>query len=40
MEDVRNVFKMSELNKSVKEWACRESFRVLRGADIESVEKE
>ena len=41
MEGVRNVLKVSELNKSVKERAYRESFsgkyKVLRGEEIESV---
>ena len=44
MEGVRNVLKVSELNKSVKEHAYQESLRgkyeVLRGGDVESVEAE
>ena len=44
IEGVRNVLKVSELNNSVKERACQESFRgkyeVWRGGEVESVEKE
>ena len=42
MESERNVFKMSELNKRVKERAYQESLRVkyevLRGGNVESLE--
>ena len=44
MEGVRNVLKVSELNRSVKERAYQESLRgkyeVWRGGEVESVEKE
>ena len=44
MEGERNVLKVSELNKSVKERTYQESFygkhEVLRGVDVESVETE
>ena len=44
MEGVRNVLKVSELNNSVKEKAYQDSLRrkyeVLRGGEVESVEKE
>ena len=44
VEGVRSVLKVSELYKSMKERAYQESlpgkYEVLRGAEIESVEKE
>ena len=44
MEGVRNVLKVSELNKSEKEWAYQVSlygkYEVLRGEDVEGVEME
>ena len=44
MEGVRNVFKVSELNNSVKERVHQESllvkYEVWRGGEVESVEKE
>ena len=44
MEGVRNVLKVSELNRSVKERAYQERLRgkyeVWRGGEVESVEKE
>ena len=44
VEGVRSALKVTELNKSMKERAYQESLRgkyeVLRGAEVESVEKE
>ena len=44
MEGVRNVLKVSEVNKSVKERAYQKNlhgkYEVLRGGDVESVETE
>ena len=44
MQGVINMFKVSELNKSVKERAYHESllgkYEVLRDVDVESVETE
>ena len=44
VEGVRSVLKVSELNKSLKERTYQESlhgkYEVLRGAEVESVEKE
>ena len=44
MEGVRNVLKLSELNKSMKEWTYQESlhgkYDVLKSGDVESVQKE
>ena len=43
MEGVRNMLKVSELNKSVKERAyqgtLREKYEVLRGGEVERVER-